>query len=96
MLDEADKPAGRPKGFPLQATAEITQQVNARQAGWAKPGTRLKTYSKKSGEQVYAFVYNKHKRSTWWIQVDYKGKTYIPWAWLTLDSGDNLKDLPAC
>jgi predicted RNA-binding protein with TRAM domain len=75
---------------------EITQQVNARQAGWAKPGTRLKTYCKKSGEQVYAFVYNKHKRSTWWIQVDYKGKTYIPWAWLNLDSGDNLKDLPAC
>lgn len=75
---------------------EIAQQVNGRQAGWAKPGTRLKAYCKKAGEEVYAFVYNKNKRSTWWIQVEYKGKNYIPWAWLNLDGGDDLKDLPTC
>jgi len=73
-----------------------TTQNDAQQAGWVKNGTRLKTYCKKAGEEVYAFVYNNEKRSTWWIQVDYEGKTYIPWAWLNLDGGDDLADLPKC
>ncbi|KHD74073.1 fibronectin [Actinoplanes utahensis] len=73
-----------------------TTQDDDNQAGWVGNGTRLKTYCKKAGEEVYAFVYNKNKRSTWWIQVDYKGKTYIPWAWLNLDGGDDLADLPKC
>jgi hypothetical protein len=28
--------------------------------------------------------------------VDYEGKTYIPWAWLNLDGGDDLADLSTC
>jgi Fibronectin type III domain len=75
---------------------KVTRQDDAQQAGWVKNGTRLKTYCKKAGEEVYAFVYNKDKRSTWWIQVDYEGKTYIPWAWLNLDGGDDLADLSTC
>ncbi|WP_080127776.1 MULTISPECIES: fibronectin type III domain-containing protein [unclassified Actinoplanes] len=74
----------------------VTRQNDAQQAGWVPNGTRLKTYCKKSGEEVYAFVYNNNKRSTWWIQIDYKGKTYIPWAWLNLDGGDDLGNLPNC
>ncbi|WP_045745680.1 fibronectin type III domain-containing protein [Actinoplanes rectilineatus] len=74
----------------------VTRQDDDKQVGWVKNGTRLKAYCKKSGESVYAYVYNNEKRSTWWIQVDYKGKTYIPWAWLNLDGGDDLKDLSAC
>ncbi|WP_239146139.1 fibronectin type III domain-containing protein [Actinoplanes couchii] len=73
-----------------------TTQTDAQQAGWVKNGTRLQTYCKKKGEEVYAFVYNKDKRSTWWIQVNYEGKTYIPWAWLNLDGGDDLDNLPTC
>ncbi|WP_430791596.1 fibronectin type III domain-containing protein [Actinoplanes sp. G11-F43] len=73
-----------------------TTQNDSQQAGWVKNGTRLQTYCKKSGEEVYAFVYNKNKRSTWWIQVNYSGKTYIPWAWLNLDGGDDLGNLPTC
>jgi hypothetical protein len=75
---------------------KVTRQDDDQQAGWVKNGTRLQTYCKKSGEEVYAYVYNKNKRSTWWIQVNYEGKTYIPWAWLNLEGGDDLADLPTC
>jgi hypothetical protein len=74
----------------------VTRQDNDKQVGWAKPGSRLQAYCKKSGEEVYAYIYNKDKRSTWWIQVNYEGKNYIPWAWLNLDGGDDLADLPNC
>ncbi|MET3424766.1 putative RNA-binding protein with TRAM domain [Actinoplanes tereljensis] len=74
----------------------VTQQDNDKQTGWAKPGTRLQAYCKKSGEEVYAYIYNSDKKSTWWIQVNYSGKNYIPWAWLNLEGGDDLADLPAC
>lgn len=74
----------------------ITQQDNDKQVGWAKPGTRLTAYCKKAGEEVYAYIYNNEKRSTWWVQVNYSGKNYIPWAWLNLDSGDDINDLPTC
>ncbi|WP_239166916.1 fibronectin type III domain-containing protein [Actinoplanes italicus] len=75
---------------------KVTRQDDDQQAGWVKNGVRLQTYCKKSGEEVYAYVYNKNKRSTWWIQVNYEGKTYIPWAWLNLEGGDDLADLPTC
>jgi hypothetical protein len=75
---------------------KVARQDDDQQAGWVKNGTRLQTYCKKSGEEVYAYVYNKNKRSTWWIQVNYEGKTYIPWAWLNLEGGDDLADLPTC
>jgi predicted RNA-binding protein with TRAM domain len=74
----------------------VTRQDNDLQVGWARPGTRLEAYCKKSGEEVYAYIYNKDKRSTMWIQVNYKGRNYIPWAWLNLDGGDDLADLPNC
>ncbi|OJF13680.1 fibronectin type III domain protein [Couchioplanes caeruleus] len=74
----------------------VTRQDNGRQVGWAKPGTRLEAYCKKQGEEVYAYIYNNDKRSTWWIQVNYEGKNYIPFAWLNLDGGDNVNDLPTC
>jgi len=75
----------------------ITQQDNDKQVGWAKPGTRLQAYCKKSGESVYAYIYNNEKRSTWWIQVNYDGKNYIPWAWLNFSDDENtLAALPKC
>ncbi|MEU8419312.1 fibronectin type III domain-containing protein [Micromonospora sp. NPDC048835] len=75
----------------------VTRQDNDKQVGWAKPGTRLQAYCKKSGEEVYAYIYNNEKRSTWWVQVSYKGgKNYIPWAWLNLEGGDDIKVLPTC
>ncbi|WP_203827446.1 fibronectin type III domain-containing protein [Actinoplanes palleronii] len=75
---------------------KITQQVNSQQAGWVKDGTRLQAYCKKTGDKVDAYVYNSNKVSTWWIQIAYEGKTYIPWAWLNLDDNDNLDNLPTC
>ncbi|WTZ06416.1 fibronectin type III domain-containing protein [Micromonospora sp. NBC_01392] len=75
---------------------EVTRQDDDRQAGWVPDGHRLRTYCKAKGENVDAWIYNKNKQSTWWIQVDYKGRTYIPWAWLNLEGGDNLNLLPAC
>ena len=75
---------------------EVTRQDDDRQAGWVPDGHRLRAYCKAKGENVDAWIYNKNKQSTWWIQVDYKGKTYIPWAWLNLEGGDDLNLLPAC
>ncbi|MFU8873174.1 fibronectin type III domain-containing protein [Micromonospora sp. SL4-19] len=75
---------------------EITQQVDSRQAGWVPDGTRLRTYCKKQGDNVDSWIYNNQKQSTWWVQVDYKGKNYIPWAWLNLEGGDNINLLPTC
>ncbi|XVV17632.1 fibronectin type III domain-containing protein [Actinoplanes sp. CA-131856] len=74
----------------------VTRQDNDKQVGWAKPGTRLQAYCKKAGEDVDSYIYNSQKKSTWWIQVNYEGKNYIPWAWLNLDGGDDLNDLPNC
>ncbi|MEH1166533.1 fibronectin type III domain-containing protein [Micromonospora sp. CPCC 205539] len=74
----------------------VTRQDNDKQVGWARPGTRLQAYCKKSGEDVYAYIYNNDKRSTWWVQVNYEGKNYIPWAWLNLEGGDNINVLPTC
>ncbi|MCU7727706.1 fibronectin type III domain-containing protein [Actinoplanes sp. KI2] len=74
----------------------ITQQVDSKQVGWAKPGTKLAAICKESGKEVYAYIYNSDKRSTWWVRVKYKGENYIPWAWLNLDDGDNINDLPTC
>ncbi|MEU7587707.1 fibronectin type III domain-containing protein [Micromonospora sp. NPDC049230] len=76
---------------------KVTRQDNDQQAGWAKPGTRLEAYCKKAGEDVDSYVYNNHKRSTWWVQVDFNGKkNYIPWAWLNLEGGDDINVLPTC
>jgi hypothetical protein len=75
----------------------VTRQDNSKQVGWARPGTRLQAYCRKAGEEVYAYIYNHDKRSTWWVQVNYDGgRPYIPWAWLNLDGGDDINDLPAC
>ncbi|WP_212820451.1 fibronectin type III domain-containing protein [Polymorphospora rubra] len=75
---------------------EVPRQDNDRQAGWARPGTRLASYCKVRGEEVYAYIYNDNKRSTWWIQVDYQGRNYIPWVWINLDGGDDVNVLPNC
>ncbi|MEU4480176.1 fibronectin type III domain-containing protein [Micromonospora sp. NPDC023966] len=74
----------------------VPQQLNAKQVGWAKPGTRLKAYCKKQGDNVDSWIYNNQKQSTWWVQVEYSGRNYIPWAWLNLEGGDNINLLPTC
>lgn len=74
----------------------VPRQENAQQAGWAEPGTRLQAYCKVQGEDVDSYIYNSRKRSTWWVQVNYEGRNYIPWAWLNLEGGDNINVLPNC
>lgn len=75
----------------------VTAQDNNKQVGWAKPGTKLKAYCKKSGETIDSYIYNDHKKSSWWIQVAYSGKNYIPWAWLNFaDDQATLNALPGC
>jgi len=74
--------------------ASTSQQSD--QVGWAKPGTRLEAYCKKKGTSIDSYIYNNHKESSWWVRVNYKGKNYIPFAWLNLDGGDDINDLPTC
>ncbi|GIG88333.1 hypothetical protein Pen02_32690 [Plantactinospora endophytica] len=75
----------------------VTRQDDDRKAGWAKPGTRIKSLCKASGEEVYAYVYNNDKRSTWWVRIEWNGGTpYIPFAWLNLEGGDSINILPTC
>ena len=47
--------------------------------------------ARRPATRSYAYIYNNDKRSTWWIQVNYSGKNYIPWAWLNLDGGDDMQ-----
>ncbi|MEU8086918.1 fibronectin type III domain-containing protein [Micromonospora sp. NPDC049101] len=75
---------------------KVAAQDNDKQVGWAEPGTRLEAYCKKAGEDVDSWIYNNQKRSTWWVQVKYSGKNYIPWAWLNLEGGDDINVLPTC
>ncbi|WBB82271.1 fibronectin type III domain-containing protein [Micromonospora sp. WMMD882] len=75
---------------------EVPRQDNDRQAGWARPGTRLLAYCKVKGEHVDSWIYNDQKASTWWVRVNHQGKNYIPWAWLNLDGGDKITVLPDC
>jgi hypothetical protein len=74
----------------------VPRQDNDRQEGWAKPGTRLKAYCKVRGTDIDSWIYNDHKQSTWWVQVEYSGRNYIPWAWLNLEGGDDIDVLPTC
>jgi len=69
------------------------------QVGWVKTGTaaaHLLVYCKKSGDNVDPYVYNKHSASSWWLQIDYKGRTYIPYAWLYLEQGDDIDAVATC
>jgi hypothetical protein len=75
---------------------EVPRQDNDRQAGWARPGSRLLAYCKVKGEHVDSWIYNDQKASTWWIRVNFQGRNYIPWAWLNLDGGDDVTVLPDC
>jgi hypothetical protein len=75
----------------------VTRQDNGKQVGWVEDGTPLEAYCKKTGANIYAYIYNNYKRSTWWIQVDYSGKNYIPWAWINFSDDQNTLDaLPTC
>ncbi|WBB53897.1 fibronectin type III domain-containing protein [Verrucosispora sp. WMMD573] len=74
----------------------VPRQDNDRQEGWAKPGTRLKAYCKVRGTDIDSWIYNDNKQSTWWVQVEYSGRNYIPWAWLNLEGGDDINVLPTC
>jgi hypothetical protein len=75
----------------------VTRQDNSKQVGWAKPGTKLEAFCKESGTEIDSYIYNSHKKSSWWIQVNYSGKNYIPWAWLNFaDDQATLNALPGC
>jgi hypothetical protein len=75
----------------------VPRQDNPKQVGRAANGDTLEALCKIVGEDVDSYIYNSRKRSTWWIRINYNGgKPYIPWAWLNLDGGDNVNDLPTC
>lgn len=49
------------------------------------------------GDEVYAYIYNREKRSTTWIKIKaLGGQYYTPWAWFNLDGGDDPGILPKC
>jgi len=74
----------------------VPRQENGKQVGRAQRNSRLKSYCKVQGQEIYAYVYNNHKRSTWWVQVEFSGRNYIPFAWLNLENGDDISVLPTC
>ncbi|GLH98872.1 fibronectin type III domain-containing protein [Phytohabitans aurantiacus] len=88
---DSDRPNARNGNEIFASTSQSSNQV-----GWASPGSRLKAFCKKSGQNINAWIYNDNKESPWWIQVDYSGKNYIPWAWFDLEAGDNIDILPNC
>lgn len=74
---------------------------SGRQVGWINPAgssTDVAVYCKKQGPDVVdSYVYNDHKKSNWWLQIDYKGRNYIPWAWLNLNGiKDDIGSVATC
>jgi fibronectin type III domain protein len=69
-----------------------------KQVGWVPNGTKLTAYCKSlNGDDVDSYIYNSQKKSSTWIYVNYKGKNYIPWAWLNFADDDaTLKAMPTC
>jgi hypothetical protein len=80
-----------------------SRQQSSEAKGAAANGTRFEAWCKKAGTQgnqggptLYAAGYNSNKRSSWWVQITYKGTSYIPFIWINLDNGDNVDALPTC
>ena len=73
-----------------------TRQDDDQQVGWAKPGTRLRAYCEKPGENVDSWIYNNQKRAPGGSRSTTRASNYIPWAWLNLDGGDDIDVLPTC
>jgi hypothetical protein len=59
-----------------------------------KAGTKFTVTCKKSDDEVYAYVYNNGKRSKIWLKMS--TGFWIPWAWSTLDNGDDASAVPTC
>lgn len=57
-------------------------------------GQRLAAVCKATGDEVYAYVYNNDKRSTWWLVLP--GGGYVPYAWFNVDGGDSLAPVRPC
>jgi hypothetical protein len=70
---------------PSQTTTPLRRVYN---------GQRYAAVCKATGEDVYAYVYNNDKRSTWWIALP--GGGYLPYAWFNLDGADNLAPVRPC
>jgi hypothetical protein len=71
---------------------------NGTSVGTQPNGTRLKALCKQNGQEIFAYRYNSEKRSSVWIRVDYRGGSYIPFAWFNIN-GNGLNDtapLPNC
>ena len=82
--------------------ADSRQQSNEAR-GDATDGTQFQAWCKKDGTRgnqggpsLFATTYNNNKRSTWWVQITFKGTSYIPFIWINLDNGDNINALPSC
>jgi hypothetical protein len=82
---------GRNGNEVFKSTSQSSTQV-----GWARPGTSWTAYCKKSGTSIDSYIYNDHKVSSEWVQINYSGKNYIPYAWFNLSGGADIGDLPAC
>jgi hypothetical protein len=82
---------------PANALELSTAPSLAAQVGRAVNGRSYPAFCRVAGEEIYAYVYNDHKRSTTWIRVA-SGNTeyYTPWAWFDLAGGDQPNALPAC
>jgi hypothetical protein len=80
-----------------------SRQESSEAKGDASNGTRFEAWCKKAGTAgnqggptLYAAGYNNNKRSSWWVQITYRGTSYIPFIWINLDNGDNIGALPTC
>ena len=58
-------------------------------------GTRFAAQCQIGGGNVDARPWG-GKNTTVWIRISYNGTAYFPWAWTSLDAGDNLGNLPSC
>jgi len=82
---------------PANAMELSTAPSLASQVGRAVNGRSYAAFCRVAGEEIYAYVYNNHKRSTTWIRIAANGSEYYtPWAWFNLAAGDQPNNLPPC
>jgi hypothetical protein len=72
-----------PTQNPSQATGEVYSPDRYQATCWT------------NGESINAKPWG-GKQDARWIRIKYRGDSYIPFAWFTLDGGDNPAMLPAC
>jgi hypothetical protein len=76
-------------------TYKVPRQDDNQATGEVFAPSRYQATCWTNGELINAKPWG-GKQDTRWVRIRYRGDSYIPFAWVTLDGGDNPAMLPPC